>query len=211
LRSNHTFLLRKKIAREAALLLYDSQEKEFRQAKLKAAKAIGARVLPSNLEVALELDRLADEYEGVHQRGLRLTRMRTEALEIMSSLRDFNPKVIGSVWRGTAHRNSDIDIVVFSQNFRLVLDHLNKSGFKITRTERVSTTIKGEAEEPFHIYLNLPSGDEAEVTVRKPETLVQEEICQIYGDIKKGLSLDQLGNVLREEATRRFLPSQIKA
>ncbi|MEM3744938.1 MAG: tRNA adenylyltransferase, partial [Candidatus Bathyarchaeia archaeon] len=74
-------LLRRKVAQEAAFLLYTMQEKEFKQAKEKAASALGLRVLPTNLEVAEELDRIADEYEG-EERKNRLIRMREEALKI---------------------------------------------------------------------------------------------------------------------------------
>ena len=46
--------MRNRVAREAALLLYTSQEKEYKQAKKRASETLGARVLPSNLEVAEE-------------------------------------------------------------------------------------------------------------------------------------------------------------
>ena len=55
---------RLKVAREAALLLYTSQEKEYKQAKTKAARTLRLKVYPSNREVAEELDRLAEEMEG---------------------------------------------------------------------------------------------------------------------------------------------------
>ena len=56
--------LRRRVAREAALLLYTGQEREFLQAKRRAAEILGVRILPSNREVAEELDRIADEREG---------------------------------------------------------------------------------------------------------------------------------------------------
>jgi len=209
LRSNRTPSLRKKTAREAALLLYTSQEKEFKQAKLKAAESLSTRVLPSNLEVALELDRIAEEYEG-QTRRMRLTQMREEALEIMRSLKDFSPRLIGSVWRGTAHKNSDIDIITFSHHSRLVVEYIQKARFKISKMEPVSKSSDGKAEGSFHIYLDLPSGDEAEITVRDPEKIGREEVCEIYGDTIKGLNLIQLKKLLKEEPTRRFLPNRIK-
>ncbi len=195
------------MAREAALLLYTSQEKEFKQAKFKAAEALGMRILPSNLEVAVELDRIADEYEG-SERLNALIRMRREALKIMKCVRKFSPKLVGSVWRGTVHRGSDIDIKVFSSNPKLVINQLQRNGFKIKRTESISEVKDGNLEESFHIYVSLPSGDEAEVIVRSPEKMAEKEICEIYGDEIKGLSLDQLENVIKEDPIRRFLPSR---
>lgn len=101
------------VAREAARLLYNGMAEEYIQAKEMAASSLGVKATPSNYEVALELDRLADELEG-GERQRRLTEMRTTALEVMTTLRNYNPRLIGSVWRGTARQGSDIDIVALS-------------------------------------------------------------------------------------------------
>ena len=76
------FDLKQRVAREAATLLYYGAEKEYKQAKDKAAQTLGANFLPSNLEIALELDKIAEENEG-EKRKDRLIEMRTEALEVM--------------------------------------------------------------------------------------------------------------------------------
>ena len=55
---------RKRVAQEAAELLYSQQEKEYRQSKLRAAKNLSVNILPSNAEIADELDRIAEEKEG---------------------------------------------------------------------------------------------------------------------------------------------------
>ncbi|MFQ6087072.1 MAG: hypothetical protein ACE5OV_03520, partial [Candidatus Bathyarchaeia archaeon] len=156
--------LKKRVAREAALLLYTSQEKEYKQAKKRAAENLGARMLPSNLEVARELDAIAEETEGA-SRHERLIQMRKEALKIMQVLEDFKPRLIGSVWRGAINRNSDIDIVAFASKPNAVLAQLQKGGFSVVKTEWLSVTKEGRKEMSFHIYLALPSGNEAEVVV----------------------------------------------
>jgi len=198
--------LRKRAAREAAVLLYTSQEKEYKQAKKRAAKTLGVRVLPSNLEVVEELDKIAEEKEGSSRRE-RLFQMRKEALQIMDALKDFNPRLVGSVWRGTAHQNSDIDILTFTQNPKSVLGQLQKNKYRITSSEWRSVTKRGKKESSFHIYLVLPSGDEAEVVVRSPEEMSRTERCEIYGDAVTGLSYPQLLRVLKEEPLQKFVPT----
>ena len=94
-----TFDLKCKVAREAATLLYFGAEKEYKQAKEKAAQTLGTHFLPSNLEVALELDKIAEENEGENRKE-RLIQMRKEALKIMKLLDAYCPVLIGSVWRG---------------------------------------------------------------------------------------------------------------
>jgi len=203
---NHLRDLRKKVAREAALLLYISQEKEFKQAKEKAAKALGLKVLPTNSEVAEELDLIAEEYEG-GERWSRLVRMRREALEIMEMLASFHPKLIGSVWRGTITKNSDIDIVIFSQSRETILETLREKGLKILGVETTPSAKDGSGEA-FHIFTELSSGDRVELVVRKQEDIDRKERCDIYGDLKRGLTIEQLRNILEKDPLRRFVPKR---
>ncbi len=198
--------LRKRVAREAAILLYESQEKEYKQAKKSAAKTLRARILPSNLEVAKELDEIAAEKEGVSRHKL-LIRLRKEALEIMEALKGFDPRLVGSVWRGTAYRDSDIDILAFSFDVRHVLDVLRESGFKIASSGWRSVTKKGRKRSSFHVHLVLSSDDEAEVVVRHPDRIGQFEQCEIYGDAATGLDYSELEEVLEKRPLQRFMPS----
>ena len=198
--------MRKRVAREAAVLLYTSQEKEYKQAKKRAIKTLGVRVLPSNFEVAEELDKIAEEREGQSRRE-RLLQMRKEALKIMEFLKDFHPKLIGSVWRGTTHQNSDIDIVTFSSTPKTVLAQLQKSNFKVAKTEWLAVTKMGKKESSFHIYLALPSGNEVEVVVRSPERIRRLERCEIYRDVVTGLNYHQLQKILKENPLQKFVPT----
>jgi len=200
---------KKRVAQEAALLLYTGQEKEYRQAKIRASQTLGIRVLPSNLEVAAELDKVAEEREGPIRQKMLLQK-RKDALQIMKSLQDFHPKLVGSVWRGTAHQNSDIDITVFSANPEEVLNQLEKSGFRVITAEWSSVTKRGRKESSFHVHFVLKSGNEAEIVVRSPEKMGHPERCEIYGDTVKGLSPTQLEKVLEENPFQKFLPKEIR-
>ena len=197
--------LRKRVAREAAFLIYTSQEKEYKQAKRKAAEILGARILPSNREVANELDAIADEIEG-KSRLKRLLRMRKEALEIMQCLEDYSPRLIGSVWRGTVHKNSDIDITVFSHDPKDVMKRIAERNFKIIKVEEDVIAEGEDKRSTFHIHIILPSGDEAEVVVRDPKDKMRDEICEIYGDVIRGLSLNDLRKILESDPYKRFVP-----
>jgi predicted nucleotidyltransferase len=206
LKGNRTKMLRNRVAQEAALLLYTSQEKEYKQAKKRAAETLGARVLPSNFEVAEELDRIAEEREGT-QRGELILRMRKEAKEIMKALEEFCPSLVGSVWRGTARQNSDIDILAFSQDSIQILEQLQKHSFEVERSEWISVTKEGRKDSSFHIHVALPSGDEVEVVVRSIDYLGKPERCETYGDDKTGLNLKQLTKVLKDNPLQKFVPT----
>ena len=202
---NNSLSLRRKVAREAASLLYFGVEKEYKQAKLKAAKTFGVHFLPTNLEVAIELDKIAEENEGA-ARQKRLIRMRKEALRLMKVLEEYKPVLIGSVWRGTIHRESDIDIAVYHDEPAEVLKLIKQNNLKVTQTERTTVTKQGPKKTSFHIYLESPTKEKAEIVVRSPEEIGCKGKCEIYGDTISGLHLRELEKVLEENSTQRFVP-----
>ena len=195
-----------KVAREAATLLYFGAEKEYRQAKLKAAKTLGTHFLPTNLEVAIEMDKIAEENEG-SARKERLIQMRQEALKIMRILRAHCPLLIGSVWRGTIRHGSDIDIAVFSDMPDEILGLLEKAGFRISKTEWINVTKKGTQKASLHVYMATPGKKLAELVVRSTEQAGHRRKCEIFGDQIKGLNIQELERVLEESPTQKFIPA----
>jgi hypothetical protein len=197
--------LRTKVAREAANLLYFGIEKEYKQAKVKAASTFGVKFLPTNLEVAKELDKLAEEIEG-KLRQERLIQRRKEALELMKLLKAYEPVLVGSVWRGTAHRQSDIDIIVYHDEPNTIIETLERNKFKIVKTERINITEQGRKITSFHIYFESLNGERFEVIVRSPEEAHRKVKCDTYGDEITGLSLQELEKLLKDSPTQRFVP-----
>ena len=61
---------RRKIAQEAARLLYYNFAGEYKQAKEKASRRLNLNGWPSNLEVALALNKIANEVEGGNREKL---------------------------------------------------------------------------------------------------------------------------------------------
>jgi len=194
-----------KVAREAAALLYFGAEKEYKQAKLKAAKTLGAHFLPSNLEVAMELDKFAEENEG-STRKERLIQMRREALKTMLVLKEYCPLLIGSVWRGTIRHGSDIDVAVYHDAPDEILRLLEKAGFRIFKTEWTAVTKKGKHEASFHIYVETSGKQTAELVVRSVEEAGRRRKCEIFGDEIKGLNIQELERVLKENPAQKFTP-----
>jgi len=198
--------LRKRVAREAASLLYFGVEKEYKQAKVKAAKTFRVHFLSTNLEVAIELDKIAEENEGP-ARQERLIQRRKEALKLMKILKAYNPILIGSVWRGTAHHKSDIDIAVYNDEPDDVLNTLKQNNLKIIQTEWVTVTKQGQKKTSFHVYSELPTKEKIEIIVRSLEEASRKEKCEIYGDEITGLTIHELEKLLKENPAQRFLPS----
>lgn len=198
---------RKKVAIEAANLLYSGVEKEYKQAKLKAAKTFGLHFMPTNLEVALEIDRIAEENEGP-ARQERLVRMRKEAFRIMNILKRYDPLLVGSVWRGTIHHESDLDIIVHHEEPEEVVKALEQTGLKTQRAEWVNVTKRGKKKGSFHIHTESPIKEQVEIIVHSPDEACLNEKCEIYGDEIIGLRLRELDKVLEKNPTQRFVPPE---
>jgi len=197
--------LRCRIAREAATLLYSRAEKEYKQAKLKAAKTFGSHFLPTNLEVALELDRIAEENEG-SARKERLIQMRTEALKTMEIVEAYSPLLIGSVWRGTIRQGSDIDIALIHDSPGEIVNLLKANGFEVSKTEWIRVTKRGKTEISFHIYTETLAKQRIEIVVRTVDEASRKRKCEIFGDEIKGLTIQELEKLLRENPVQQFIP-----
>jgi len=197
--------LRCKIAKEAATLLYFGAEKEYKQAKIKAAKTLGAHFLPTNLEVALELDKIAEANEEPARKE-RLIQMRKEAVKLMKTLKEYKPLLIGSVWRGTIRQGSDIDIAVYHDAPDEILNLLEKNEIKISKTEWTTTTKNGKPETSFHIYVETSSKKRAEIVFRSSEEASRKRKCEIFGDELKGLNIQELERLLKENPAQKFIP-----
>jgi predicted nucleotidyltransferase len=198
--------LRCKTAREAATLLYFGAEKEYKQAKLKAAKTLGVHFLPTNLEVAVELDKIAEAHEGPARKE-RLIRMRKEALKIMKTLKEYGPLLIGSVWRGTIRQGSDIDIALYHDVPDDILNFLRKKGVKISKIEWTTVTKRGKPEASFHVYIEASGKQTVELVVRSSEEASHRRKCEIFGDELKGLTIQELERVLEENPEQKFVPA----
>ncbi|MFQ6076448.1 MAG: nucleotidyltransferase domain-containing protein [Candidatus Bathyarchaeia archaeon] len=128
----------------------------------------------------------------------------------MRLLRPFKPRLVGSVWRGTARNGSDVDILVYFDDHRPILKAL-QSRYKILRVEWRSKVEGGDVGRHFHIYVSLPSGSLAEVVVRSPGDKGRAYKCEIYGDTITGLTVDELKEVLERDPLKRFVPRRATA
>lgn len=199
------FDLKQRVAREAANLLYFGAEKEYKQAKNKAAQILGTNFLPSNLEVAVELDKIAEEKEGPTRRN-RLICMRKEALQVMKLLREYKPLLIGSVWRGTIKVGSDIDIAVYTDEPEEIIEVLRNNGINVLKSNWANVNKRGETLESFHIYAQTKAKQSLEIVARKMEDYGKKRKCETFGDEIRGLKIKELEKVLQDNATQQFTP-----
>lgn len=129
--------MREQLAHHAAKLMAEDGITDHAYAKRKAARQLGAedtRHLPSNDEIDTALRSFRQLFQGdTHPRILR--ELREEALTQMKFLAEFHPYLTGSVLSGTAGEQSDINIMLFSDDEKAVLLFLLKHQIDFTDGE----------------------------------------------------------------------------
>jgi predicted HD phosphohydrolase len=148
--------LRRRVAWEAARLMYQREESEYFRAKLKAARRVASgdlkpRDLPSNREIRDQVQAMARLYEG-ERRDENLREMRVEALRMMRLLRAVRPRLIGSTLTGYVRQGSDIDIHVFADSVEAVCAILDGEGISY-QVERKRVRKHGEERNFTHLHI----------------------------------------------------------
>ena len=116
-------LMRVELAHRAASLMAEYGSADHEYAKRKAARQLGVpetQHLPGNDEIDSALHSLRNLYQS-QSHPLILKALRAEALEQMRMLEQFHPYLTGSVLSGLAGAQSDINLLLFSDDAKAVL------------------------------------------------------------------------------------------
>jgi len=110
--------MRRRIAHVAARILAEDGSLDYGSAKRKAARQLGAPDsgnLPDNQQIEEALRSYQALYQADETRE-QLARLRHTAIEYMEQLAGFDPHLTGSVLNGTAGRNTDINLQLFTDD-----------------------------------------------------------------------------------------------
>ena len=124
--NRHNNRQRQEVALEAARILATEGQRNYHQAKQKAAHRLGfsgRSSMPSNSEIEAELKRYQAFYGG-NQHSDGVAELRRAALEAMKFFSRFRPKLVGPVLEGTADRHSRISLHVFCDHAEELISFL---------------------------------------------------------------------------------------
>ena len=158
--------MREQLAYQAARLMAEDGITDYAFAKRKAAKQMGAldtHHLPSNHEV----DQALHSYRTLYQQESHpavLLQLRQEALAAMVLLESFHPYLTGSVLSGTAGEQSDINLMLFSDDSKAVLLFLLKNNIEFEDGEWKVRVGGHEETVPSHT-LTIESGTQLHIIV----------------------------------------------
>jgi len=174
-------LMREQLAHLAARLMAEDGITDHASAKRKAARQLGAsdtQHMPGNEEIDTALKSFRKLFQSESHPGI-LRRLREEALAAMRQLAEFHPYLTGSVLYGTAGAQSDINLMLFSDDVKAVLLFLLRQNISFAdgvwkvhfggRDQSVpSYTLTGESGVQIHLVV-LPENARFSGS-RHPET-----------------------------------------
>jgi len=119
------------IAEEAARLMLEHGLPDYRAAKARALERLGLgsnAPLPGNSEIEAALASRQRIFRSDTQDGL-IERLRRDALEVMTGLEAFQPRLVGAVLSGSATDHSSIDLHLFADAPEIVAAQLDSLGY----------------------------------------------------------------------------------
>lgn len=110
--------MRRRIAHVAARILAEDGSLDYGSAKRKAARQLGAPD-SDNLPDNQQIDEALRSYQALYQADEtreQLVLLRQVAIEYMEQLANFDPHLTGPVLNGTAGKNTDINLQLFTDD-----------------------------------------------------------------------------------------------
>lgn len=191
--------LRRRLAFEAARIIYLRQESDPYRAVLRASRKmfrgwVKPDEFPSETEIRLHLQKLSWIHEGDarfdNARDVRLT-----ASRIMTLLDDFHPRLVGSAASGNVRRTREISIYTFADSADDVADALECLGRRLVSDHRTLLTGGNRIVAPVFLFedqFNL------RITVFPPAFATKTLRRRSTGRKLPQQSLPQLNRLIRE-------------
>lgn len=172
---------RDQIAQECARIMLDEGCGDFARAKRKALQRLGlsgSAMLPSNVEIEAAMlahRRLYADTDELEE----LQALREAALEVMQRLSDFEPRLVGSVLKGTAGAGARATLHVFCDPPEALLFSLIDKRIRYREAEKV--LVVGGAVRKMPSVLLTCQGFEIEAVIFPHEGLRQAPPSQVDG------------------------------
>lgn len=191
---------RAQVAQVAARLMAEEAVPGFAEAKARAADRLrvhGRRRLPRNDEIEAEI-RSYQAFFQADEQPHWLADMRRTALEAMDLLAEFSPRLAGSVLRGTAPREAEVSLHLFTDPPERVATFLLDRGIPWALDAWVGRFGRGEAELPM--YRITPGGQPVRLIVFPDEGPREAPRSPVDGKPMARAGRDEVARLIAEEA-----------
>jgi len=192
--------MRQRLAAEAARIMSEDGVSDFHTAKRKAAERIGIaneQNMPRNIEIELALK----EYQAIfrpQQQATELKTLRKTAIDIMQLLRDFSPRLVGPVLRGTAVQHSAINVHLFTDDSQKLNWLLIEHHIPFNQSEREYRFNDGDVRRQ-PLYVIEDDETEVELTVFPEKGIRQAPKSPLDGKPIQRASIADVQKLLQQE------------
>ncbi|MEO7149695.1 MAG: hypothetical protein ABIY40_07155 [Rhodanobacteraceae bacterium] len=197
--------LHRRVALEAARLISEHGIRDYRQAKLKAARRLGLsdeQGLPRNREIEEALREHQRLFQS-DQQPLALRVRREAACEAMRFLGSFVPRLVGAVLEGTADMHSAVCLHVFCYAPEDVAAFLHERGIPFEQRTRTLRLDRQRSAE-FPVLLFNADGLSIDLTLLPRDALRQPPLDRIDERPLRRASLTAVEALLVEEEIAAF-------
>ncbi len=189
---------RKAIAELAAQYIAEDGLISYHAAKRKAADQPGfkQKELPTNIEIECAVIDYQQLFQNSYQPE-ELFKLRTTAVDVMNLFEHFDPRLAGPVLAGTAGRQSEIIVHLFSDNPEAISTRLMENDIPYKNSERrIRTGDKNTVTFPAYCFL---AGHMSVVLILFPEKqLKQTPVCPIDEKPMKRANIKKLQSLIQE-------------
>ncbi|SRR6056297_2045553 len=191
--------IRQEVAAEAARIIATEGQKSYLAAKQKAAQRLGASRggLPTNAEIERALKDWQQLYGG-EEHAVRLRSMRVAALEAMTFLESFQPRLVGPVLEGTADEYSRICLHLFTDDPDAVVRFLMEAGIDFSQERRRIRWHDGEQRE-IDVLVVEAGEDIVEMSVMVGRDAVHPPPSPIDGQPMRRMARTELKTLIETE------------
>ncbi len=204
----HEKQLREQITQHAARLMNENGIRDFHRAKQKAAMALGVAAgkhMPTNSEIekaVIAYQRLFESDES----PLRMRKLRRVAAEAMEFLKQFNPRLTGSVLAGTATRHAPIELHLFCDYPEQVNILLMEARIPFEEKHK-RIHLRGDEYADYPVLVFLADEIKVELVLFSQQELRQAPLSPIDGKPVARASLANIKLLLDEDSLEADLNS----
>lgn len=196
-RTQNNDRIRASIAYEAARIICNQGRRDYRSARTKAAQRLGYtehKALPSNAEIEQALMQYQQLFHADRQQHL-LHDLRQLALEAMTALRQFSPRLVGPILSGSVDSHSPLQLHLFTESPEQIALFLLDRGIPYREIEKtVSFSKDRKLRQPAFIF---HSGDtEMELIWFPPESMAHPPLSTIDHRPEKRASITKLKEMM---------------
>ena len=203
---------RLRVAQEAARLMSEHGIRNFHHAKLKAAERLGildSQALPRNLEIEQALREHQRLFLGDSQPQL-LRQRREAAVEAMTFLAPFEPRLVGAVLDGTADMHSAVCLHVYSDDTEAVVSFLREHGVPLAMQVRRLRYSRTEQPE-YPVLLFAADAVPFDLTVLPRNALRQAPLDRTDDRPMRRATLAQVEMLLAEDDADEGFEQRLRA